>query len=379
MFHVMRNTDFSETQLAKTARDALAKRLPSGWLLSLRDPDMFDSPGKTRADEVWQLDDPEGTSALVLVEVKQRPIEARDISLLADAWRRSLLAQGQLPPHPEANVNVMVVSPFLGPMAKERLAEEGISYADVTGNLRFAITRPAIFIESSGANKNPWRQKMPLQSLKGRAAGRAVRAVLDYQPPFGVRELATATKTSAAAISRVVNLLEQDAIVTREEPRGRILSVDWGRLLRRWAVDYSFPQANQMKPWLEPRGAQALFEKLRNADLKYAITGSFAAMRYAPIAEPRLVALYAEDPEGAAQSLGLRPAETGGNVLLGRPFDPVVFERTASSERMTYARVTQVAIDLLTGPGRAPTEAESLIEWMRRNEEVWRIPFSKHT
>ena len=72
--------------------------------------------------------------------------------------------------------------------------------------------------------------------------------------------------------------------------------------------------------------------------------------------------------------LGLRPADTGGNVLIGQPFDPVVFDRTEQDEGISYARVTQVAADLMTGPGRGPAEAEGLVKWMEANEEVWRLP-----
>ena len=77
--------------------------------------------------------------------------------------------------------------------------------------------------------------------------------------------------------------------------------------------------------------------------------------------------------------LGLRPADTGGNVLIGQPFDPVVFDRTEREDGITYARVTQVAADLMTGPGRGPSEAEGLIEWMEANEEAWRLPSTPTT
>jgi uncharacterized protein with HEPN domain len=30
------------------------------------------------------------------------------------------------------------------------------------------------------------------------------------------------------------------------------------------------------------------------------------------------------------------------------------------------------ASDIMTSPGRAPNEAEALIEWMRQNEDAWR-------
>ena len=36
------------------------------------------------------------------------------------------------------------------------------------------------------------------------------------------------------------------------------------------------------------------------------------------------------------------------------------------------AAPTQVVVDLMTGPGRSPNEAEELLEWMKRNERSWR-------
>ena len=57
----------------------------------------------------------------------------------------------------------------------------------------------------------------------------------------------------------------------------------------------------------------------------------------------------------------------------------MVFDRTEREDGITYARVTQVAADLMTGPGRGPVEAEGLIEWMEVNEEAWRLPSTTTT
>ena len=73
------------------------------------------------------------------------------------------------------------------------------------------------------------------------------------------------------------------------------------------------------------------------------------------------------------------PAETGGNVLIVRPFDPVVFERVECDDGIAYARVTQVLLDLMKGPGRGPAESEALLEWMRINEDKWKLTMTKTT
>ena len=376
---MMRNSYISETRLIDTAAKGIGTRLPPLWLLLDRERGAaVRSPQESirLIDAIWELRDPDGLSSDIIVEVKANPVEPRLVGSVASQLKALSYARYEQAGATPAN---MLVSTYLSSLTRERLAEAGISYADSTGNIRFTVDRPAVYIETQGADKNPFREERPLRSLKGGRAARVARGLLDYRTPFGTRELAGETASSAAMISRVSSLLEPDEIVTKESPRGRIVSVDWEALARRWAMDYDFASSNTLTTWLEPRGTKALFARLRDAEFRYTVTGSFAAYRLAPIAEPRLAALYVDDPETAAQSLGLRPAETGGNVLLVRPFDPVVFERAEYDDGITYARVTQILLDLMKGPGRGPVEAEALLEWMRDNEDIWKLSKTETT
>ncbi len=62
------------------------------------------------------------------------------------------------------------------------------SFADTTGNVRLVADRPDPFVERQGASKDPWPSDDTLHSLKGRAAGRAVRALVDLteESPMGL-------------------------------------------------------------------------------------------------------------------------------------------------------------------------------------------------
>ena len=332
-----------------------------------------------KSTQSWKSEIPDGLSSDIIVEVKTKPVETRLVAGVVSQLKSLSLSRYDEAGQVGADPVLMLVSTYLSPLARERLAEAGISYADSTGNMRFTVDRPAVFIETQGADKNPFREERPLRSLKGGRAARVARGLLDYRTPFGTRELAAETASSPAMISRVSSLLEPDEIVTKDGPRGRIVSVDWEALARRWAVDYDFASSNTLTTWLEPRGTRPLFARLRDGRFRYTVTGSFAAYRLAPIAEPRLVTIYVDDPETAAQPLGLRPAETGGNVLLVHPFDPVAFERAEYDDGITYARVTQVLLDLMAGPGRGPVEAEALLEWMRGNEDRWKLSMTETT
>jgi len=82
--------------------------------------------------------------------------------------------------------------------------------------------------------------------------------------------------------------------------------------------------------------------------------------------------LYVEDSRALASELKLRPAAVGGNVVLLVPKDPLPFEGTGREQDLVISAPSQVAADLLTGPGRASSEADVFIDWMKENEDVWR-------
>jgi hypothetical protein len=82
--------------------------------------------------------------------------------------------------------------------------------------------------------------------------------------------------------------------------------------------------------------------------------------------------IYVEDPQRFAGMLDLRPVESGANVLLARNKYDVIFDRTEPQHGIRIAAPSQAAVDLLTGPGRNPAEAEALLDWMERNESTWR-------
>jgi hypothetical protein len=101
-------------------------------------------------------------------------------------------------------------------------------------------------------------------------------------------------------------------------------------------------------------------------------TGSFAAVRLAPVAAPSMLVAFCSNPSAVARALGLLPADEGANVALVRPFDSVVFARSVSSGGIRFAAPSQVAVDCLAGNGRMPSEGEALLGWMADNEDRWR-------
>ncbi len=112
-------------------------------------------------------------------------------------------------------------------------------------------------------------------------------------------------------------------------------------------------------------------------NFRYAVTGSVAAAQWAPYAPARAAFIYTENAAEAAKKWRLHPVDDStaeaANVILGEPEYPVVFDKTSDvKEGYTIAAIEQVAVDLLSGPGRNPAEGEELLEWMQAHESAWR-------
>ena len=349
----------ANSQILRECEVVLSKSLPPDWRLNII---YGDSRNTGVADAVFSLVTPQGETIDYVIEVQSRPTTRRVLDTADQVY--GYLENGAF------RGSALIIADYLSPRSRQVLKDANVSFVDATGNVRLVNASPGLFIEASGARKNPWTEDVPLRSLKGRGAGRAIRALVDTRPPFGVRQLGLKTSVPIATLSRVIDLLERDALLDRDEDGG-VVAVDWMNTIRRWSTDYELRKSNTIDTYLEPRGIPALLARLEETRLAYALTSSVAADSFSPIAPAYIAALYVENSGVFADELGLRPVQSGANVILVEPFDKVVFERTMQFGKLRTAAPSQVAVDLLTGPGREPSEGEELLSWMKENRDAW--------
>lgn len=355
----------------------LRSLLPEGWHLG-----PFPRPdrrGDIGMEAMLELVDPEGASIRLVIGVK-RSLVGRDIEQLSKRlqWAAGAWGPDALP---------LVVSSFLSEPVREALTARGVNYLDATGNLRLESQRPALFLRDVGAARDPWRPRgRPRGSLRGEPAALVTRALVDFQPPYSVPEVVRMSGASNGATYRVVEFLSEQALIDRDA-RGRIADVSWRALLELWSRDYSFYLTNQVTGYLAPRGIDRVLQELRafaragGADAetdraprpgRYVITGSLAASAYAPYAPAKLLTLYADSRDDMRRLLDLRIVETGANVMIAQAAFEVAFQRIRTWQGVWVTAPSQTAVDLITGPGRNPAEAQELLDWMERNEPMWR-------
>jgi hypothetical protein len=340
------------------ALDHLRADLPAGWRFeTVRMPAASET--NFQHDFDLQLWTPGGERALISVEVKRRvdPVEVgRLLPMFAHFPKPSLL-----------------VAPFLSPRTRERLRQEGINYADATGNARLEVRAPAVFISRAGADENPSPGPEQRRTLSGMKAGRIMRNLIDRAPPFRLRWLAKESQTDPGYTSRVVDLLEREELVARSHRGGVIETAAWKPLIKQLTVDYDMLESNRHGLFVEARGLAAFEKRLGASDLNHRLTGSIAAEKVNPVAPVKQAAIYVENINVAATKLRLHPVETGANVILLEPRDPLLLtSRLWLNGPLKLTGLSQICADLLTGPGRGPSEADALLSWMERNLSKWR-------
>ncbi|TDC70176.1 hypothetical protein E1200_06185 [Actinomadura sp. GC306] len=324
-----------------------------------------------------------------LVEVKadgdsvltQLMIDLRS-SVSARLVEEQLLPKWSLLQQVNDYTNLVVFAPWISPRVQTLLREHRIGYIDLTRNASLHVSRPAITIYTQGANRSPWprstgRGKATLAGVK---AGRLVRLLADVTPPYRATELADAAGLSLPYVSRLLDALADQLLIRRD---GRVIaSVDWAHLLRARAEHYRLLRHNSYVSMVAPNGVEAVLEAVRalseEAKQGIVLTGTYAARTVAPLAVGGQLMFYlpagsSRLPDEVGDQLGLLRVDKGGDVLLLRAHDPVVFERTADHNGIRRVALSQLALDCLSGPGRMPAEGEAVLGHMEESTSLWRL------
>jgi len=364
------NISPEEKNLIDAAVSWLQAKLPASWSAATSSQ-TISAPNQAQpaqVDAIINLGTPQGGSSTLIVEAR-RSLTPRDADELVSGGLSRRLRR--LNP----NNPILVIAPWLSARTREMLTADDINFLDLTGNARIALSYPPLFINSEGATRNPAPTPRGAARLRGPRAARLFRLLADVAPPYGVTQIASVTGLAPGYVSRLLETLDQEALIERSR-RGQVVATDVSDLLRRWADTYDVFRSNDSSSFVAPQGPSDVVERVAASATSpsVAVTGSFAAVRLAPVAAPALFVAYCKDVEAFADEFQLLPADRGSNVILLRPFDEVVWERTISSGGLTYTAASQTAVDCLTGNGRMPAEGEALLTWMQENEVLWRIP-----
>lgn len=350
----------------------LRELLGSGWeitpyTVASSEPLVEDSG----ADAVYSVRALGGSAPYAQVVVEARtsltPAAAKDVLLPQIRLLRRLYGQA----------TVLVITPWLSPRARDVLTERGVSYLDLTGNVDLRLPT-GVLIKTEGAqhspNPTPRRRR---RGLSGAAAGKLVRLLVDFAPPYRQKDLATVAGISAGYASRVLQTLDDEALITRDGTE--IVEADWMELLRARAENYDVLRVNRAISMVARQGPEAAYRALisQGTSTVTVVTGSYAAREVAPTAVGGNLMFYVlpgpHMVESAAGELSLLSATGGGgNVIILQPTDEGPLERRRPFGVAEHVGFSQLALDCLSGPDRMPAEGEAVIAHMIKIEDEWR-------
>lgn len=267
----------------------------------------------------------------------------------------------------------LVFAPVISPRVAEMLGQYGISYVDQAGNCRIRSARHRLLIDRHGY-RSPVRSPKGITDMFAPKSSRIIRAMVT-QPIKGwqVRELSAHpdVKVSVGLAAKVKQtLIEQSYAVEHE----RLLYLrDPIGLLENWAKSYSGP-AEQMPMFFRGNtedAEQAVAQWCQDNAIAFALGGLSAAWRLAPQVRYSVAAVYVES-HGFDREMfsklksyqGGKPAETGANLLLWRPYDRSVLVGSHSEGKndLPVTSAIQTYLDLKRLGGRGAEAATAVHE-----------------
>jgi len=333
----------------------LTKRLPGRWTIRT-----VQNPGPHAPVEavVWEP----GRRKILVTLVTRNRLDPDDVAQMLEI----------APP----NRVSLVVAGYLSRRTRERLATAGLNYADVAGNVHFSFTHSRMSVRVNSAARGRESRSGPRVKLSGFEAAKIVRALCDFRTPIRLHELARLAFFDVRTAERVVRSLARDGLVLSTRP-GRVDSVDWEAVLRRWSASGAWASP-RLQWYASPRGVPSVVEALR-MESDYVVSGPVATNAFAPIATSEVLLCYARDSRQIVKALELQPTAEPAEVAIPDRFDDVAIERAVERGGLRVAAPSQILADLFTLGSLGETAAPPFIEWMRENETAWRMPLAVST
>jgi hypothetical protein len=350
---VTRNIGLQETNLLRQVQRSVRNALPADWGAVAEAPNAT-APGTLRITSAT------GQEAGFVI-IPKATADLRDVS----AYSRERLGC------------FVQVAPYFSAPARDRLTAAGISYVDATGWVRLVCDDPMIAITGQGAPRAPRPSRRAVTTrLDGPAAARVIRELLGTVEPVGVRTLADRAGASPGTVSKLLPTLMADGAIQRDAS-GKVIEVNRRQLLNRWSLDYQALRSNGAAGWfVAPRGLDNALTKLRDTP-GVAVSGSQGAKAYLPdgvagVLPVTQLFVYAADPELVADAAGLVPVEpSAANVIVVQARDETVLNDGRAVDGVRAAPLGTVLADLLTLPGRYPSQAEALMDALAKEDARW--------
>jgi len=254
--------------------------------------------------------------------------------------------------------NFLFLGTYFPQGTQDFLEKEGINYLDLSGNCSISVSQlnHSARIKIAG-KQNIYKSSETLKNVFSGKSSRIVRTLLELYPQkFKPLQLAKKCRVSPALVTRVIETLEQDSFVSREN---EISLIDPGLLLDQWADHYRMDRNNVLfeKCYIN-KSIDQILESFK-LDNDFVITGMAAASLLAPYSDFDSIDVYVF-PNKAFNYEGLE-VNRGENLRIWVP-DEGVWDYAQQVEGYNTVGLIQLYLDLYSYPKRGREQAAFLRE-----------------
>jgi hypothetical protein len=257
----------------------------------------------------------------------------------------------------------MLMAPYLDPGELDQLVQEEISGIDFCGN--GAVIVPGKWLIYRTGKPNEYPSSAPIKKVyQGKSS--FVGRLLVLRDGFSqVSELwkeieRRGGKISLGTVSKVLKVLEQELIVSREDG---VAVIQPDLLLDRLAASYAAPSDLVRTRGRLPERADMLQELNRLAVEEGVRFAAGGASRYARVlTSDQYPPIYVESADRIMELSEFQQTERFANVELRETRDPVVYFDTRLEEDVTWTSPVQTYIELAQGGTRDSEFAADLRE-----------------
>ncbi len=255
----------------------------------------------------------------------------------------------------------MVMAPYLGPDALDRLLERSVSGIDFSGNGVIIVPGEWLVLRTGSENRYP--DNKPIRAVYSGTSSLVGRALLlrrEFPQLKGIREEITRRggEISLGTVSKVIRALEEDLVVVRE-PAIRTVQPDL--LLDRLVTGYQPPVVDRVIDLQVPDVPGTLDVLASRADelgLRLVVQSE---RRYvvAPTSVDRVV-IYADSLPRLLEDIDVETDPAFPNISVRQTSDQRVYFDRRRAGAIPYAPPLQVYLELASGGKRERETASQL-------------------
>lgn len=324
---------------------------------------------RVRADAIVEISTEDGLSFKAIVEI----VTVANPKLVMQKCR---LLRDELSRINESDLVPVIVAPYIGKRQAKILADESISWIDLSGNMMVQVPNQ-LYIERSG-KRNKFSDTAPIKKIFQGTSSLVSRALLlkpdGFSSLYAVVDFINSRNANItiSTVSKVLKSLEEELLIRKS--KSLITVVDNEKLLEKLTDGYIRSTERKARQTYEyaTESIEKLFRTFFESQIDYVICGFYAA-KLKGLATTNKASIFVKNTEEVRRAteynwVQITPDAEFGNVSITGIKDPGVWFNVSSLMNESVVDDIELYLEMIVDTPRGPKIAEALKERILKGE-----------